>query len=180
MNSLAFTAILIAAAFIAAAALIRWRRSVKRAKQNREQIDRKLKEDALDRALSNGPRQNSQAKAPVEVRYSVRTQAESSSMIRLTALTESTSKEYLFRRTEAVFLGEEYGRPAVFRERGRNQVDCEIFPHEGALYIHACGKKRDSRLQRGKQKTSLTEKSICLRNGDKIEIHSGTFLVELI
>lgn len=169
-----------AALLLAGAGLLFWRTRAKRAKLNREQVDRKLKEDALDRALSNGPRRSPQAQAPVEVRYSAGARREGGAMLRLTELAETTSKEYLFQRGDTLFLGEEYGRAAVFRERGWNKVDCEIFPYQGEVYVRFCGKGGECRLIRGKQRAYLTDKAVCLRSGDKVETQAGVFLVEFI
>lgn len=176
-NILPAIAVLFAVAVCAA--LLYWRRSTRRAKQDREQIDRKLKEDALDRALSNGARQSGSAQTPVEVRYSANTQRESSSMLRLTEQAESVTKEYLFQRAEIVYVGEEYGHSAVFRKQGQNKLHCELFPYQGGTYVRLCG-KAECRLIRGKQTARITSKAIRLRSGDKIETQAGVFLVELI
>ena len=142
-------------------------------------IDRKLKEDALDRALSNGARRNSGSQTPVEVRYSSHPQREGGSMLRLTDQAESVKKEYLFQKTDVLYIGEEYGRSAVFREQGRNKLYCELFPYQDGVYVRLCG-RAECRLIRGRQTAPLTETPIRLRSGDKIEVQTGVFLVELL
>lgn len=175
------TYIVPAAAVLLAACVILfyWRKRALRARQNQEQINQKLKEDALDRALSNGARQSGAAQAPVEIHYSANTQGESGAMLRLTEQAESVTKEYLFQRTEVVYVGEEYGRSAVFRKQGQNKLHCELFPYQGGTYVRLCG-KAECRLIRGKQAARITSKAIQLRNKDKIETRTGIFLVELI
>ena len=160
--------------------LVRWRRTASKAKQDKEQIERKLKEDALDRALSNGPRPKAQVQAPVGIHYtSGGLQKESESMLRLTEQAESVSKEYLFQRASTIYIGEEYGRSAVFQERGRGTLYCELFPYQDATYVRLCG-RGECRLIRKKQTAPVTPKAIRLRSGDRLETRTGVFLVEFI
>lgn len=169
------TAILIALAV----ALFFWRRARNGAAQNREQAERKRQEDALDRALSNGVRRSDSAQVPMEVHYSVNIRKESEPLFRLTEQTDSVTKEYLFQRTELVYVGKEYGHSAVFRERGQNKIHCELFPYQDGIYVRLCG-KAECRLIQGKQTARITSKAMRLRSGDKIETQNGVFLVELI
>lgn len=164
--------------------LIFWRKKARKAKQDQEQVERAAKENALDRALSNGSHPSSQphpqAQQPLEVHYNSKgSRAERSATLRLTEQAESVTKEYLFQRTEVIYIGEEYGRAAIFRERGKGKLYCEIFPYQNNVYIRLCG-RTECRLLRGKQCASLTAKAICLRSGDRVETQSGVFLVELI
>lgn len=170
--------IVIAVAFIF---LLRWRKSITKARQDQEQIDRKLKEDALDRALSNGPRRSGTARsqAPVEIHYNSVAKKESGSMFRLTELAETVTKEYLFSKTDIIYIGEEYGQAAVFQEKGTNRLYCELFPHGGSVYIRLCGKS-EARLIRRKQTAPLSENAIQLCSVDRIETQTGIFLFELI
>lgn len=161
--------------------LIRWRRAASKSKQNREQIDRKIKEDALDRALSNKTRRSgpAQSKAPIGVYYNNTQKTESGRMLRLTEQGESVTKEYLFQRTDIIYIGEEYGRSAVFQEQGRGRLHCELFPHDGSVYVRLHGRS-ECRLIRGKKTAPLTAAAIRLRHGDRIETKTGVFLVEFI
>lgn len=161
--------------------LVRWYRANAKTREDREQIDRKLKEDALDRALSNGRYGNRrfQAQTPVEIHYSSHAKKDKSAMFRLTEQAESVTKEYLFSRSEMVYIGEEYGRAAVFQQRGGGILYCELFPHQSDIYVRLCG-KAECRLLRGRQTAPLTEKAIRLRTGDRIETQTGVFLVEFI
>lgn len=179
MQSYSLPAVIFLFTAVICIALLCWRKSAARSKQNQEQIERKQKEDALDRALSNGARRSDSAQVPMEVHYSADTQRESGSMLRLTEQAESVTKEYLFRRTEIFYVGEEYGHAAVFRERGQNKLHCEFFPYQNGTYVRLCG-RAECRLIRGKQTARITSKAICLRTRDKIETQAGVFLVELI
>lgn len=181
MDHLVILAIFFAIVLIIIGLLIRWRTVSTKSKQDREQIDRKLKEDALDRALSNALHQDarSQAKTPVEIHYNSTLQKESDSMLRLTEQAESVSKEYLFQKNSIIYIGEEYGRSAIFQDRGKGTLYCELFPHQDGVYVRLCG-KAECRLIRGKQTAPLTSTAIRLRSKDKIETRTGVFLVEFI
>ncbi|MCI9332988.1 MAG: hypothetical protein HFG05_12615 [Oscillibacter sp.] len=161
--------------------VIRWRKVSAKMRQDREQIDRKIKEDALDRALSNGPlpKASVRPQAPVEIHYDSKPKKESGSMLRLTEQAESVCKEYLFQCTATIYIGEEYGRAAVFEGRGAGTLYCELFPHEDGMYVRLCG-KAECRLLRGRQIAALTPNAIQLRSKDKIETQTGVFLVEFI
>ena len=100
-------------------------------------------------------------------------------MIRLTELSESVKREYLFRWDETVFLGEEHGRGAVFQYRKNHIVYCKLFPVETKICVTRIG-DRNGYLVRGKKQVELGTGSLQVLSGDRIEIASGTFLVELI
>lgn len=169
-----------AAGFVAAVVI--WRRRSIQKKQNQEQMQRKTLEDTLNRALSNDqhPQQAHHAQAPMQVHYSGGEHGgKGQKMIRLTEKAESVTKEYLFHEGERVFLGEEYGRAAVFQERAGHLVYCELFPHGGSCYVRQCG-TAVGRLIRGKQKTQLGPEGIRLCSGDIIEHEKGVFYLEFI
>lgn len=85
-------------------------------------------------------------------------------MFRLTELAETVTKEYLFSKTDIIYIGEEYGQAAVFQEKGTNRLYCELFPHGGSVYIRLCGKS-EARLIRRKQTAPLSENAIQLCSG---------------
>lgn len=161
--------------------LICWRRAVAKKKLDQEQMDRKIKEEALDRALSNRRHlgKSPQAQAPMEVHYKSEPRKGMGTMLRLTEQAESMTKEYLFQQNETILLGEEYGRAAVFQRKGKNRVFCELFPYEDGIYVRRSG-KAEGRLIRGKKAAPLTGEGIRLRSGDRIETQAGVFLVEFI
>lgn len=161
--------------------LTQCRKTSVKARKIREQIDRKLKEDDLDRVLSNGPQKGNkvQAETPVKVHYTSNPYKKGRSMLRLVDQAGYIEKEYIFLRTDILYIGEEYGHSVIFREQSGNQVYCELFPHQDSVYVRLCGKAK-CRLIRGKQSVSLTSNAVRLHNGDKIETQAGVFLVELL
>lgn len=171
-----------------AAALALWmwlrlRRKRARQKADQEQLNRKIQEDALDRALSNQLHQNkvTGAQAPMEIHYSGDQAARKNvEMIRLTEQSESITKEYLFRKDTVVYLGEEFGHPAIFYQvDGAHLIYCEIFPNDGQVYIRRYSQS-GGYLVRKKRKFALEAEGIQLRSGDLVELQCGTLLLEFI
>lgn len=163
------------------AALSYWRKKARKKKQNQEKIDRKMKEEALDRALANGPHQNTaiRAQVPIEVHYSNRHEKGTSAMLRLTEQAGAITKEYLFRQTERICIGAEYDGSVVFRGQGKGKLYCELFPYQDGVYVRLCGGLACS-LVREKRQVPLASKAIRLHSGDRIETRTGSFLVEFI
>ena len=166
---------------VIAAALFFWRKKARKRKQDQEQIDRKMKEEALDRALANGPHRSAdiRAQVPVEVHYSSRTEKETGGMLRLTEQSGAVTKEYLFRQTERICIGEEYDGAVVFRGQGKGRLYCELFPYRDGVCVRLCGGLPCS-LVRGKRRMPLASKAVRLHSGDRIETRTGSFLIEFI
>lgn len=149
---------------------------------NREQMNHKIQEDTLDRALSNRlHRQDiSQSHTPFEVHYSgISTISKEVKMLRLTEQAETVVKEYLIQNGERVFLGEEHGRAAVLRKNTSSTVCCEIFFYRDTAYVRGC---YDScgQLIRGKHQIALNKNGIKIVTNDVIETRYGIFLLEFI
>jgi len=163
--------------------LIFWRRRNTKRREDKEKIDRKVREDELDRALSNKLHhsRSTQAVTPFEYRYHGRQEAgREVEMLRLTEQSESVTKEYLARKDGLLYLGEDLGRAAVFYQKdGSHVIDCEIFPSDGAVYVRRCGTS-GVQLVRGRHRTPLNATGIKVASGDLIEIRSGTFLIEFL
>lgn len=149
---------------------------------DQEQMGRKAREDILDRALSNQLHRTVQhaSQTPLETHYnSEQKVAKGTKMIRLTELSESVTREYLFQWEDTVFLGKEYGRAAVFHQRDNHQVYCKIFPLGGYIYVSQQGSEKGY-LVRGKKRADLEPSGLRVLSGDKLEIALGTFLIEFI
>lgn len=149
---------------------------------NREQMNHKIQEDTLDRALSNRLHKEeiSQSHIPFEVHYSGAVAVSKEvKMLRLTEQAETVVKEYLIQDGECVFLGEEHGRAAVLRKNASNTVCCEIFFHRGSAYVRGCYNSC-GQLIRGKRQIGLRKDGIKIVTNDVIETRYGTFLLEFI
>lgn len=149
---------------------------------NWEQMNYKIQEDTLDRALSNRlhRKDTSQSHTPFEIHYSgAAIVSKDVKMLRITEKADTVFKEYLIQKGERVFLGEEYGRAAVLRKNTSSTVCCEIFFYGDAAYVKGhydtCGQ-----LIRGKRQIELRKEGIKLATNDVIETRYGTFVLEFI
>ena len=138
-------------------------------KQEWEQISKKMREDALNKAISNGSHRvvDRQATSPTEVHYNnlVPSSHKGAQILSIVVLEESLSKEYLFNWSDHLFLGEEHGKSAIFRQLAGQNVFCEIFNYKNSIYVRQCGNAQ-GQLIRGKRQTALDSKGIklCSRN----------------
>lgn len=176
----------VVSAVLAAALLglaVYWFRARSRRKADREQMARKLREDALDRALANQvqPLSDAGAQAPTGVQYNIDTAIpKGTAMLRLTELGNAVNKTYLMGRDSPIYLGAEQGRAAVFRENTRGYTICaEVFSSEGSLYVRSMGGTGGT-LIRGRNRAALERRGVKLHSQDIIETKYGSFRVELI
>lgn len=158
-----------------------WGRRRAKRKKDQEQVARKLREDSLDRALANrrhkGPRQES----PFAIRYELEGPGKNAGeMLRLTYISESVRREYLFSMGQPVFLGEAHGCAAVFTDAcAADRLFCELFSGEDGM-LYARRFNAPACLARGRRQEALDAVGLRVRSGDMIETSGGRFLLELL
>lgn len=163
--------------------LLRLYKKRQKHKQNLEQMTRKAKEDALDRAISNQrhSQKHPEAQRPDDIHYNAEEAvSQNTAMVKLTELGETVSKTYLFSMGEPVFIGNEHGKPAVFTQHDADQQICvHIFVQDGALCVR--GLEKDSgMLVRGKNRVMIGKQGLKLRSNDIIETKYGAFQIEVV
>lgn len=170
-----------AAAAVLVVGLIFWQRRRSRHKKEQEQLDRILKEKALDRALSNQLHQSAGTVAPAAVHYVQEPVTEKGTeILRLTLEEKSVSKSYLFRRNDRVYLGSANGQPTVFsNDGGQGGLYCEMFCQGSGVYVRRCGNAPVG-LRRGRQRAELDTRGIKVHTGDEIELPCGNFRVDFV
>lgn len=169
----------LAAVLIGLLTVILRRRS--RRKRDYEQIDRKLREDSLDRALANEhtPARPQRQQAPVSMRYEAEGRKGKRPMVRITWAADSIRKEYLMPGEQQTFLGLDHGNGAVSSGAGAlKEIVCELFPNGNDMYVRGHGAPVE--LVRGRRRTFLDQTGIRLASGDRLEIQQGVFLIELL
>lgn len=152
-------------------------------KENLEQMTRKAKEDALDRAISNQrhTQKHAEAQRPDDIHYNAdETVSQNTAMIKLTELGETVSRTYLFNVGDAVYIGEEHGKPAVFAQNDEtHKISVHIFTQNGALCVR--GLEKDSgMLVRGKNRVTIGKQGLKLKTNDIIETRHGSFQIEVV
>lgn len=164
-----------------AALLACWYRRLARRKADREQMRRKAREDALDRAISNPIEGGAQqAQSPVEVMYREDRPVPDGPVLRLTEMGPDAARVYLFPYGAVLYLGERDGRAAVLqREDARYRIECAIFGRGGAFYACAVRQQR-VRLRRRRRFTLLDASGVRLNHLDRLELSGSQYKVELL
>lgn len=150
-------------------------------RRDHEQINRKLREDSLDRALANeyASARPQRQQSPVSMRYEAEDGKDKKPMLRITWAADSIRKEYLVPSDQQTFLGLDHGRAAVSSSADALQdVVCELFPSGGGVYVRRLSSQAE--LVRGRRRTFLDQTGIRLASGDRLEMEQGVFLIELL
>ena len=171
---------LVILAVIAIALLVAVLKRSSQRRKHREQLEYRAREAALNRALSNELHSGSGKKSqrPVEVHYNGGVAAPRNvKMLRLTELSDRVTKEYLFRRDETFFLGEEYSKVIVLNQSNKHRTFCKIYPVGSTVCV--CSVNHETgRLLRGKRSKELSELGVRMMSGDIIQLPGANFRVE--
>lgn len=158
------------------------RRRSKRRKLLAEQLSRKLREEALDRALANrrGPAAGHSSPDPVQVQYKMTADRKGGGpLLRLTEQNQTVTRVYLLDRAQRLFLGVQDGRTIVRKDYDAHEgILCELYAQQGGQFARALG--GNVQLQRGKAVSPLAAGGTPLRTGDRIILPGTQFLVELL
>lgn len=178
--------IIVLAAIIGGAVFAFKRR--KKKKEEKQNAIRRMREEALDRALAN-PMEEKNAESfekqrrPFRVEYekedSGRTVGKSQ-MYQLKEITELSQKNYMFRRQELAYIGNQFGLVTVLPKTAEpSQIYCQIFFYQGENYVKSTGGEPVS-LKRGKKEVAVTQNGIKLRSKDQFTVGSTRYQIEFI
>lgn len=162
-----------------------WNRKKKRKKDEHHAL-RRMREDALDRALANPMQNNDKSiemqRRPFQVEYSKGDvgQNNSEKMLQLTEITELSKRKYMFRCRELISIGNQFGSTAILSDaKEENRIDCQIFYYEGANYVRSMGRK-DIILKRREKKVMVNELGIKLLSKDSFVVDQTTFRIDFL
>lgn len=171
---------LLALAGCAVLAAFLWRRRSRR-KQLADQLSRKLREEALDQALSNphAPAGRS-VPDPVQVTYSPKADRKGDgALLRLTEHNPTVTRTYLFDRGQRLFLGIQDGRTVIRRDYAPQcGILCEVYQNQQAVFVR--GLASGGQLRRGRTTRELSREGVALRSGDELLLPGTQFRVELL
>lgn len=162
--------------------LVLWRRRSKQKKTLAEQLSRKLREEALDRAISNrrNPSAGHSAPDPVGIQY--RTTADrkgSGPLMRLTEENLTVRRVYLLDREQRLFLGVREGQTVVKKDYDAHDgILCELYAQQGVQYARALG--QGAQLRRGKQLFPLAAGGTPLKTKDRLLLPGTQIQIELL
>ncbi|MCI9102655.1 MAG: hypothetical protein HFG47_05000 [Lachnospiraceae bacterium] len=149
----------------------------KKAKEEKQQAVRRMREEALDRVLAN-PLEEKKAvsfekkRRPFQVEYSKDQNNLSNipqmdkDMYQLTEITELSQRKYMFRRQEPVQIGNQFGNVVILpRDVDPGQVFCQIFYYKKENYLRSTGILEIALKRKGKV-VIVNQSGLKLRSGD--------------
>lgn len=164
-----------------------WNRKKKR-KRDKNHALRRMREDALDRALANPMQNNNKSiemqRRPFQVEYSKgdagQNKNNSEKMFQLTEITELSERKYMFLCRELISIGNQFGSTAILSDvREAKQIDCQIYFYEGANYVRSMGRK-DIILKRREKKVVINDLGIKLLSKDSFVVDQTTFRIDFL
>lgn len=179
------TTVGIAAGIVLGILLIIYIRSrQKRIQEEKFQTAKKLREDSLKKALANHLEPEPDIGAatpyrPYKVDYSTGENQENKEKRPLLQIVEKnrlSEKKYIFRASETVALGVQFGNAGVINSVENGEPWCEIFFQNGAYCVHSVGNARVS-VQRYKSAAVVDILGIQLKSKDIIEIQDTKFQI---
>ncbi|MCC8026237.1 MAG: hypothetical protein LIP16_13200 [Clostridium sp.] len=183
------TAAVVLAVFIVSLA-VSWYRRRKKIKEKEQHALRRMREEALDRALAN-PMGEEQAepfekmRRPFRVEYSQGDHGQEGGgsqggMYQLTEITELSQRTYMFRCQEQTFIGEQFGTVTILPGTADpSQVQCEIFYYKKENYIKSTGKLEVLLKRKGKQ-AIVGLNGLKLHSGDRFYVGKASFQIDFL
>ncbi len=184
-NKYAIIAIAAVLCILAFVILLRSAKHRKQKKADKEQMTQYMREEALNRAISNSMsrKYDTEPQRPIDIQYDSKPTKlpKGSKVLRLveTCKGSSVMRQYLVNTNEKAFIGEQDGHAAVFSHRTQgNRVFCEFFFIKDEIYARNSG--TEGRLIRNNKSTVLVSSGILIHTGDIIETPYGSYLTEII
>lgn len=171
---------------LAALVLLFIRLQARRKKRKEEQFQamKKMRESSLKEALSNNLEEsieNSSATPyrPYQVEYATGENQDSKEKRPLLQIIEKNKlaeKKYIFRSSDIVTLGVQFGAVAILNNLENAEVWCEIFFQNGAYCVRSYENGTVS-VQRNRKGAIVDKVGIKLKSGDMIQIQETTFQI---
>lgn len=160
-----------------------------KARENQRQAARRVREEALDRALSNSigavpAAGRGKIRRPFRVDYSqgeknAKKQNEDVRMYQLTEITELSERRYMFRRSEQLYIGRQFGSICILPGPGASeQAYCRLFDYQNEIFVRSMGNERILLTRRGKQAV-VDNNGLKLHTGDMLSIGDTIYKIDL-
>ena len=164
-----------------------WKKRVREQEEQKHAV-RRMREEALDRALANPMGEDSaeyfeKKRRPFKVEYSkdenhAGGEYGDERMFQLTEITELSRRKYIFRCSERVQIGTQFGNVTILpNDADEGLADCQIFFYQQENYLRSTGKIEVVLTRRGKQ-VIVNQNGLKLRSGDQFVVGKTTYLVE--
>lgn len=156
----------------------------KRIKEEKFQAMKKMRESSLKEALSNNLEERvdhtlATPYRPYKVEYSTGENQDSKEKRPLLQIIEKNKlaeKKYIFRSSDVVILGVQFGVVAILNHLENAEVWCELFFQNGVYCIRSYEKGEVS-VWRNRKAAIVDKVGIQLKSGDLIQLKETTFQV---
>lgn len=165
-----------------------WQKKRKQREKERHAL-RRMREEALDRALANPAQECSPEipeiqRRPFQVEYSRgdsgQKQKNADRMFQLTEITELSQRKYMFRCNELISIGNQFGNTTILTDTTESkQIYCQIFFYKGANYVRSIGRK-EIFLKRKDKKVMVNDLGIKLLSKDSFRVNQTTFQIDFL
>ena len=185
------------AAAVAAAAilgLVLLSRLIKRRNAKKEMqrnVEDKLREEALDRVLTDGRRQEKvSANVPFAVKYDLdkrkkargdEQQSVSEIMVQLIEHSELSTRKYMFHITDRITLGSKAREnDIVITSAHVSERQCELFRIGTELFVKNVGKTGSVQLYRKNRQMMVTREAVQLKNHDELRVGDFHYQITIL
>lgn len=188
--------ILVAAAVAAAVilGLVLLSRLIKRRNAKKEMqrnVEDKLREEALDRVLTDGRRQEKvSANVPFDVKYDLdkrkkargdEQQSVSEIMVQLIEHSELSTRKYMFHITDRITLGSKAREnDIVITSAHVSERQCELFRIGTELFVKNVGKTGSVQLYRKNRQMMVTREAVQLKNHDELRVGDFHYQITIL
>ena len=158
-----------------------------------QKADDKLREEALDRVLIGGQKEEKRGTVAFEVKYEQQSQRKKKNdggsgsghispvMLQLTEETELSVRKYMLHAAEILTIGSgKEGNDIVITGENIEKRQCEILRIGKQLYVTNCGRRGQVLLKRGKKQMILEGDAVELQSGDVLYIGAYTYKVTIL
>lgn len=164
--------------------MIRLQARRKKIKEEKFQAMKKMRESSLKEALSNTLEENIENSSatpyrPYKVDYSTGENQDSKEKRPLLQIIEKNKlaeKKYIFRSSDIVVLGVQFGAVAILNNLESAEVWCEVFFQNGAYCIRSYENGKVY-VQRKRKAAIIDKVGIQLKSGDIIQLQETTFQI---
>ena len=168
--------------------LIRRRNAKKEMERNAED---KLREEALDRVLTDGRKQEKvSANVPFDVKYDLdkrkkargeEHQGVSEIMVQMTESSELSTRKYMFHITDRITLGSKAGEnDIVITSAHVSGRQCELFRIGRELFVKNVGKTGSVQLYRKNRQMTVAREAVQLKNHDELRVGDFHYQITIL
>lgn len=156
----------------------------KKRKEEKFQAMKKMRENSLKEALSNRLEEKAEHSLaepyrPYKVEYSTgegQDSKEKNPFLQIVEKNKLAEKKYIFRSSDTVILGVQFGTAAILNNLENAEVWCEIFFQNGTYCVRSY-EKGSVFVQRSRKAAIVDRIGVQLKSGDMIQLQETIFQI---